>query len=286
MSMSRVQATGKATLSHTFYIDETPTDPTGTVTCTVKRLDGTSVQTGSASIVGSGSGKVTFVFNGADTVDILSVDWVATISGDEVTVRDWVEIVGGFYFGIAEARGKHSGLSNTTEYTSADLQETRIEVEQEADVITGQAFVPRFARVKVDGSGTSQLVMPWPLVRKVRSVTVDGVAWAQGQVDAVRFGDAGVLTLDGLWPTGWDNVIVEFEHGHDYPPSGIKRAGILRMRSRLGWTRSGIPDRAVSFTVTPGGVYRLSTPGRNKTGVPDVDGEYERVPRLSGWWIA
>jgi hypothetical protein len=75
---------------------------------------------------------------------------------------------------------------------------------------------------------------------------------------------------------------VEYEYGLDFPPENARTAGKLMLRAALNRNTSGIPDRAVSFSTEDGGVYRLSTPSRQRTGIPDVDAvieEYFRPPR-------
>jgi hypothetical protein len=101
-------------------------------------------------------------------------------------------------------------------------------------------------------------------------------------VAAVGITDYGVLRrpFGALWPAGLNNIIVEYDHGLDYPPEEIRQAGILRLRSLIGQTTSSVPDRATSYSVGDGGTYRLSTPSKQKTGIPDVDGPYERYTRL------
>lgn len=287
MSMVRVLVTTKVTLTHTFYVDETPTDLTGNCTVTIKRLDGTAVTSGTAIHPGS-AGVYTFAVPEQAQVDMLTVDWSGTLAGATVSVRDYVEIVGGFLFGIAEARAKHPSLANTTTYPSSLLAAKRIEVEQECERICRRAFVPRFARVALSGDGTDRLPLPRNLllgggseIRAVRAISIAGTAWSVGDVSALGFTDFGVLKRPGgaIWPAGTGNIVVEYEHGWDYPPVELSEAAILRLRSRIAYTLSGIPDRATSFTVTEGGTYRLSTPSAQRTGIPDVDGVYERYTR-------
>jgi hypothetical protein len=291
MSLVRILRTAQVTLSHTFFVDETATDASGPVTYAFKRLDGTSVASGTAAHPGS-PGVYTAVLPGQAELDTITLDWTGTIGGAAVTVRDFVEIVGGFLFGLAEARAMRPPLSATT-YPAATLAARRIEVEQECEAICRKAFVPRFARYLLDGSGTDELVLPDMQVRAVRSAKVavraggTFIALSVDQVAAVAPDASGVLVRDDgdVWPRGRKNVLVEYEHGLDYPPEEVRTAAMLRLRSRLGMGNTGVPDRAISFTVAEGGVYRLSTPGKDRTGVPDVDAAYLRH-RDEAVWIA
>jgi hypothetical protein len=285
MSLIRILVTTEVTLTHTFYVDETPTDASGAVTVIVKRLDGTTVTSGSATHPGP-SGVYTFPIPEQAQVDTLTVDWSGTLAGAVVSVRDRVEVVGGFLFGLAEARTAHPGLANTTEFPSTLLARKRIEVEQECERICRRAFVPRFNRVTLSGNDQDRLPIPnvdgrGSELRTVRAVSVGGVAWSAPDVAAVGVTDFGVIKRPGgaLWPAGTGNIIVEYEHGFDLPPSELSEAAILRLRSRIAMPSSGVPDRAVSFTVTEGGTFRLSMPSKERTGIPDVDAVYERHTR-------
>lgn len=278
MSLVRVLRTASVVLTHVFYVDETPTDATGAVTYSVKRLDGTVVASGNASGPAP-TGTYTLTVPAQSQVDTLTVDWTALVAGATVTARDFIEIVGGFIFGLAEARAQPPVL-DTIKWPTAKLAQKRIGVEQECETICGQAFVPRFNRVaytldtNVTNLLTSKITLPHIGVRTLRSVTISGAAQS---LTGLTVSESGVLR-GVTWAavnTG-TVIIVEYEHGMDYPPEDLKDACMLRLRSRLASGDSGVPQRALSFSVADGGVYRLSTPSGTKTGIPDVDGPYER----------
>jgi hypothetical protein len=276
MSRVRILATTLVTLSHTFTADELPTDAAGAVTATVKRLDATAVASGTASH--DGVGIYSYPVTRA-VLDTLTVDWSGTVGGSAVTVRDIVEVCGGFLFGLAEARDELK--LSLAAWPTAKLAAKRLEVEQECERICRQAFVPRFAREALSGNGTEWLATSNTMLRTLRAVTVDGVVWSAPDVAALGLSDSGTLTRPGgmTWPSGVRNVVVEYEHGLDTPPTEISDAGILRLRSMLSRPKSGIPDRTASYTDPAGGVYRLSLPTRDTTGIPDVDGPYLRYTR-------
>lgn len=284
MGLTRVLVDRAETLSHTFRVGETATDADGTVTVTVKRLDGTVVTSGTAS--SAGTGLYTFPLTGQAQVDALTADWAATVAGAARTERDVVEVVGGFYFGLAEARDRHRGLADKAKYPTEKLAAARVEVEQECDTITGQAWVPRFARFLLDGSGTDELVVPDMELRTVRAASVADraggafTALSVDQLAAVAALPAGILARDdgSVWPAGRRNILVEYEHGADQPLEEIGTAGMDRLQSKVHQPSSNIPARALSYTIAQGGVYRLSTPGAMRTGIPDIDAVYERQP--------
>lgn len=287
MSLVRILVTTEVTLTHTFYVDEVPTDLAAACTVTLKRLDGTTITSGSATHPGP-AGVYTFAVPEQATVDMLTMDWSGTLAGAIVTVRDYVEVVGGFLFGLAEARAKHPSLADKTTYPPSLLAAKRIEVEQECERICRRAFVPRFARIRLSGNDTDRLPLPWSLqmgggseVRAVRAASISGTALSGTDLTGIGFTEFGVLKRPGgaVWPSGTGNIVVEYEHGWDYPPPDLVEAAILRLRSRIAYTLSGIPDRAISFAVAEGGTFRLSMPSKQQTGIPDVDGVYEKYTR-------
>jgi hypothetical protein len=272
VTLVRILRTAQVVLSHTFYVDETATDAAGSVTYSIKRLDGTSIASGTATHPGP-AGIYQVTVPGQANLDTLTVDWSGTVGGAAITARDIVEVVGGFLFGLAEARAQPPVL-DATRYPTATLAAKRISVEQECEEICGQAFVPRFARVTLVATGADSMALPSIRVRALRAVTVDGVTQS---ISGLSVTPSGVIT-GAYWPYRWpsSSIVVEYEHGWEYPPEDLREAAMLRLRSRISQGDSGVPQRAISFSATDGGVYRLSTPSKQRTGVPDVDGVYER----------
>lgn len=269
MTLLRVPVAAQVTLSHTFYVDETATDAQGPVTVTVKRLDGTAVSSSTAAHPGA-LGVYTYALPPQPAVDVLTIDWSGTLGGAPTSARDTIEVVGGFLFGLAEARSLPPAL-DSVRFPTATLAAHRLAVEQECERICGRAFVPRFRREKVRIIGDT--VMPSEIdVRAIRSVSLNGTAYTGWYWP----GNRGPLI--NILPITIENTdaVIEYEHGMDYPPEEIRQAAMLRLRTRLTATDNGIPSRAVSFSVTDGGVYRLATPGEKRTGVPEVDAAYSR----------
>lgn len=297
MGVTRVQRTVPATLSHTWYVGETETDPTGTPTVAITAADGVSVQTGDATIVGSDSGQTTFAMSAVATLERLTVTWTATVAGTSRTEVDYVEIVGGFFFTLAEGRGSESSLSSTSTYPSAALEVARLEVEVECEAICDRAFVPRYQRVTLDGTGSSRILLehsePDRSAGDVRSIRSASIAPMVGetfveltadQLAALAITDDGYLErTDGYaWTEGRSNVVVEYEYGLDAPPADLLRAALLRLRHRANIHRSGVPDNVISYSGPDGLVFRQDMPGTWKTGWPEVDAAYSRYSRRSG----
>jgi hypothetical protein len=283
----RVQKTTQLTMSHTFIVDDVATDAAGAVTVNVKRWDGTVVQTGTASHTSGNVGQYDFVVTGGSAgttaqLDALTVEWTGTIGGAAVTVADDIEVVGGFWFGIAQLRARHKVFANASTYPGSALADSRIIVENEGERITRQAWVPRFAVETLSGGlGNPFLGLRWPTIRKIRSVKVGGVAWAQADVDTIGWDESGLIYRGQAlvaWPVGVRNIVIEYEHGNDRAPLDLADAAMLRMRTVVPRPTSPIPDRAQSYSTEEGGVYALARADEEHTGIPDVDAVY-RSPR-------
>lgn len=287
-TLVRVRVTSKITLTQVFEVDGVPTDAAGAVTVTVDRLDGTNVNSGSATHGATGS--YSYEIPASLELDTWTVDFSGVVAGATVVVRDVVEHVGGFLFPISRAR---KDLKLKESWTVDKLTEKRIEVEQECEAICRTAWVPRFTRVYVDGSGTDELIVPDLFLRRVRAVSIvgaDGVAgtpYDAGQLGYLAATSSGVIVHRGgsPWPMGRENVLVEYEYGKDYPPAAITTAAISHLSERLTTDSGGIPARALSWTAQDGGVYRLTMPGAEAVGIPSIDSVYKRhgQPRV---WIA
>jgi hypothetical protein len=299
-TVTRVAKTAPATLSHTFVVGETVTDPTGqTATVAIVDANGTTVVASTAATRTS-AGVFTYALAGQPQLARYTANWTGTFSGSAMAETDYVEIAGGFFFNLADARASDSSLADATKYPLAALTTARQEVEDECEQICDRAFVPRYRRAVLDGSGTADLLLTdyaWAVdgrsagdVRTIRAASVAPqvgqtfVALTSTQLAALTVTADGVLKrVDGnIWTEGVQNVIVEYEYGWDGPPSDLVRAALTRLRTRLNWNRSGVPDRASSFTAVDGGTYRLDLPGAFKTGIPEVDAVYGRYSRRSG----
>lgn len=293
MSLIRVQKTAAATLARTFYVDETPTDCSGAVAVAVTRLDGSSVASGTASHTGAtGSGTYTYTLPGGPSspasatwqLDTLQVAWTGNIGGATVTLTDTVEVVGGFFFGLAEARSSDTAISDPVKYPTSALSAARTQVEQECEAICFRAFVPRFRRTTVNGTGRDTVVVPDQDLRALRAASISYITGGDLQTltstDLARTvpGPDGTLTRQfGLpWPYGRGNVLVEYEYGLDMPAEELRQAAMKRLRSVLTAKSSGVPDRVSSYTTQEGATYRVTQPGRRSTGIPDIDAVYMR----------
>lgn len=260
--------------------------PSGAVTLGISRDDGTTLVATGTATSGTGTDPRTYTLTAANNtlLDLLTVTW--TDAGDSSTHTTYVEVVGGYYFTIAEARASDKVLLDSDKYPTTLIVEKRREVEEEFESICGVAFVPRYRRQVISGPGRSTLRLDRPEVRAVRSVrdyadATSYTSWTADELADLVF-DADGLVTSRTGSTFWSgprNLQVAYEHGYSRPPAGIKRAAMERLRYLMNKPTSGIPDRATSFSVSEGGTYRLDMPGPLKTGMPDVDAELARESR-------
>jgi hypothetical protein len=296
-TLTRVAVTARATLTHVFVVGDTPTDVTsGTVGVVVTDANGVVATAGTATATGTGT--YVFAFPAQAQVNMFSVAWTGTFSGNAVTETDFVEVVGGFYFTLAEARASDPTLDDITKYPTSTLVQKQIEVEQELDRICDRAFAVRYRRVVLDGSATTTLLLPdggddlsagivMRGVRTVRSAAVADprlggpfVPLTTSQLAALTVSTDGQLVrTDGnVWSEGVNNVVVEYEYGSDCCPADLKDAALLRLRDLLNLHRQGIPDDASSYSNSEGN-FRRSTPDAYRTGNVYVDAVYSRYSR-------
>lgn len=259
--------------------DGTNTAASGAVTVGVTKGDGSTLVASATATTGSNPYLYALTAGNNTELQWLTATW--TDAGDSSAHTTLVEVVGGYYASVAEIRNSDSSLLDAVKYPDARLIQARWDTEVEFEAACGVSFVPRYRRVRLNGSGRATLVLPDQLVRSLRSVRVysDDVAYeafTAGELAAVDVSQgAGLIhrTDGGYFPRGCKNIVVEYEHGYDRPPADVRQAFLTRVRSRLNFDKSGIPDRATTYVPAEGGTFSLATPGRGGsiTGIPDVD---------------
>src|SRR6185436_6224267 len=147
-TLTRIPRNSAGTLSAVFEVDEIPTDSSTTVTYAVVDAAGVSVATGNAT--SAGNGEYSFVLAAQTVLKALTITWSGTVAGSVTAVTTYAEIVGGFFFSLAQGRNSDASLADTGRYPTADLIAARLEVEAECETICDRAFVPRYDRVVLD----------------------------------------------------------------------------------------------------------------------------------------
>jgi hypothetical protein len=255
--------------------DGAPADP-GTVTVTVARADGTALATDAAT-VGSGTGARSFVLTVAQiaTLDRLTVTW--KVAGTTVATTS-AQVVGGHYFTNAEALQQEEALARL-QTDPAAMHRLRGEVEQFLEDCTRQSWVPAYDYDILPASAHTGLVLPHPVLRRVRSVDFlnsDGTVASSltvGECASVPRHDGGVAYRQAGW-CGGTHVRIGYEHGHDAPRPSLKRAAITLTRMVYARPKgSVVPSNATNFVSEMGWSAVLITPGVRgaHTSDPDVN---------------
>lgn len=267
-----------ATITATFRDQNgDPTEPAGVVTVGVVDAAGVEVVPSGSATTSGGTGVRQRTLTAAQTAQLglLTATW--TDAGDASTHTTTVEVAGGFYASVGQIRSSDLALADVERYPTARLLAARRTVETEFEAICGVAFVPRYRRVTLTGSGTSSLALPDPMLRVVRSARIysDATTYTTLTADElaeIRPSDAGTAARQsGVWPCG--TVVVEYEHGFDRPPADVLDVFWVRLRDVLNRSNRGVPDRTATFSPETGGTFSLIVPGQrgSVTGIPDVD---------------
>jgi hypothetical protein len=215
-----------ATISQTFSVDGATLDlDTGVPVVTVTRPDLTTIASGTVTHVGSvGSGKYQMVLVAQANETLLTITWTGTIGGQPQTLTSYVEVVGGFLFGLSAFRAMRVGggtpfaATATPLYSDAQIQEARTEILDEFTEILGFSPVPRFARATLNGNGRTCLGLPGLMASRVLSVTVNGVAQTATNYQATDANEIEAISSYGPgapFTSGRRNVVVEWVHGWD-----------------------------------------------------------------------
>ncbi len=278
--------TGSLTVVLTDSAGEART-PAGAVTVHVTRGDGTDV-IAAATAATSGAATGEFTVPVTATLDLFTAVWTDTIDGTEATSQH--QVVGGFYFSIGELRSSDPTLADLVRYPDSFLAQVRQETEEEAEWICAVAFVPRYGRAILDGDGTGQAILPVNHPASVRSARIYTTSTTYTALTAGELAeldvdlDGTVTRPDDVWPSGRANIVIEYEHVYRHPagwtglPAVVRRAALLRARSRANLNLSGVLEQATSFT-SPGDntTFQLDRASAFRTGIPEVDAAYGSV---------
>lgn len=284
--MDRVLRNTAATVSVTFYNGGTAVEADGVVTVVAKKADGSTLLSTNATN-DPAVGVYTLVIPAQVNLNILTLTWTGTFTGTSISIESTVEIVGGFYFSIAELRNYDSALQNTTRFPTDSLINARDQVEAEFEDICDRAFVPRFKREIgfEQDPDNYRIVLTKGELQKITSLKVNGVdklTWVTNSLimtetptsnSLVFIGDATLFFSLSLPLYNFNPPVIEYEYGMTSVPIPIKQKALKRARMILMGQNSTIDERALTMTLPDIGTVNLATPGQrgSETGVPDID---------------
>lgn len=279
-------------LSVAWFSDGEPADP-GVTTVGVVNDAGTTVIASGTATTGTGTAarSVAFTTTHSANLDRLTVTWTSATYGASTAI---VEVVGAWLFTIAECRAFDGGAIQQARPIpeATAIEEARVRILDEFEMLTGVAWVPRYRRDIYSGDGLTTLFLPTGRVRAIRSA--ENRAYGQATWTAVTADELADLYYEpwgllrreslGTFLSGSRNWRIGYEHGADQPPLDIKRAALMAARYEL--IPSNISERAISIS-NEMGTTNLWTPGLSGRGraihpLPEVDrilrAHDERVP--------
>lgn len=278
--MDRVIKGSTAVITATFYDGEVATDADDDeVTIEIVRDDGTVlVAAGEAAADETDDdGRYEFRLTAAHTgqLDRLTVNWAASIAGEDVALSTQVEVVGGFYFSLNSLRNA-ANLASGDDYPPDKLVTAVEWVEALIERECGTSFVRRYHRDVFDGTSLTSLTLKAPYARRIISASVDGTAFTQDELDDLDLYESGVVARHelGVWTYGRRNVSVAYEAGwSDVPPADLVEAAREAARHHLLRRKgnAGIPEGARSIS-SDMGTISMAFPGPNHpTGIDWID---------------
>lgn len=241
------------------------------------------------------------------TVDQLTVTWTAVVGGTATTVTQRLDVVGGFYFDLAELRALPN-MSDTPaggagfKYPDAQLLAARMWIEALIERVCDTSFVQRYARQVFDGNHTDPLgtlSLREPYARSVLSVRLNGVFMSPAELAGLAIFESGKIERYATgyavqsggyspfsngsgygynispWPRGRRNIEVRYAAAFsDLPADDLRQAALQAARYRVlsVYGSSGTPDRALSVSGEYG-VFSLASANvkDRPTGLPEVD---------------
>lgn len=273
--MRILRATAHTILSPTFVgtDEETPTAATGTPTCAVAREDGTALTAATVSAVSGEPGVYSAAITTTHTsrLDVLTLTWVGTVTGQQQTYVQTVEVVGAHYCTLPEIRGRRD-LEDTRKYPTTELKRVRDAWADRIEDAAGVAFVPRYHRDTIDGDGSCRLALSQILPTALIAVTIDGVAQS---LTGFTLDDAGAIRTTSVFPYSSTprNIEVQYEHGYPACPGDIREEYVKAVRGELLGNYRSAPNDALSTTVD-GVTVRFGTPNPAEgrpTGIMGLD---------------
>jgi Ca2+-binding RTX toxin-like protein len=229
--MNRALVNAPYTLEATVFAGTTPTDPSpDSATVTVLRADGTAIITaGATNNTGTGTFARTLTSAQMALLDTLTAEWTMTVGSETTVLRTHTEVVGGFLCTLGEIKA----LFPTA--TDAEAAQIRTAAEQRLESVIG-AQVPRYAYETKHARSTLRL--DHGKIRTVRSLSVDGTAYAASTIEGLVLADS-VVYLSRSLGSWYASVTIGYEYGEDYPSEVVREAVKLAARETFTTTSDG-----------------------------------------------
>lgn len=261
------------TISHQFYDSdgEESSPPAGVLAATATRSDGSAVVIGAPAGTGDAPRTVSIGVAELLTVDRITVTW--TLDGDPLWI-DEVDVIGGTLGSVAQLKATDKTLRQTD--TEVILAKRRV-VEDMALSVLGRSPFERFHVERVNGSGTSQLLLSFPDLLEVvwaRELSSGSTYRTLGasELATIPPDEAGIATRSdfGVWPVGWRNIEVGYRFGMVPCPGDLLEALRKSIRHAITGFDTGVPAFATSMQTADGFNFGLASPGNDKWATGDI----------------
>lgn len=248
--MDRVQVLQPYTFTASWEIDGVATDPGNTLVTVTRDSDGTAILTNQPTGGSPGTTRtISLTAAQLGQMDFLTFTWNSS-SGAVLTT--YAEVVGDFYFSVAQAR-QISPLQDATTYTTQNIVDYRTMAEMALEDICGVAFTPHYSHHTARISTFGLLKVPRREVRDVRNIytATDNGPVAMPNLTGLRIESDGLIFIPSFF-TWWSTPItVTYDHGFDFAPPRVRRAALQLMRRWL--VESPWDERATGFRTRDGG---------------------------------
>lgn len=244
-----------------------PAAATGAVTVTIDS-DRSGASTGPFTATQVSGGTYGYTLTSADVAapDDLKLTFSGTVSGVARSLVEHVQVAGGYYFTVAEARSLGPIAAS---FTDDQIERMRTTVEDQIETNLNTYMVSRLVVQKANGNGESYIRLDEPYIQNLVSVLADGV-----DVTAdVNLDGRYLWAPTTSWAYGHRNIEVRYEAGYrDHPPEDLRRKAIEATRHELlRGNRQGAPAAVLSVTAE-GWTQRMAVAGlRQPFGLPEVD---------------
>ena len=282
--MPQILVNTSATISQTWEVDGTPTNPSpDATTIGITRDDDTVLVAPGTATTDGGTGIATYPLTPAQTaeLDVLTVTWTATFNALSNQVAAEYEIVGGMLFTESQMRAVKVGgtlpFADPTAYPDAKILAIRDDVTDDFAERTGWSFVPRYARRTITGDGTRNLLVPDMLVQRVIAASINGTALTAAELADLRTTRHGMITRKTLGVWTWDaDVVIAYVHGWERVPgvinsAALARAAMLLLPSQTSTVAQWTDPNGTTYAYDQAGQRIRGSSGVRHYGVPAID---------------
>lgn len=250
-----------------------PVTPSAEPTVAVSRYDGTVLAPPDVTAAEGLAGRYYAALTPAhtDQLDLLTLEWTATVEANTVKQRQIVYVCGDILVTAARLYSEPD-MATKPPWLLAEVTD---ELTDYCEAYCGVAFGDRLEREVLPAQRGGAVSLRWAGVQALVSVVGDSNPVDTSLLEL----RASVLRTAGGWP--WTSTTVVYRHGRPVPPK-LAREALKAAREEVLQRAARTPRQAVS-EITGGTVVRYSTPdyaaGR-PTGYLTLDPilEHERVP--------